>query len=155
MWSAETCYVKHMRRHDGRPTAFPNMLNTIPFPSDELATYSYVQTKNAGEFVAIVLQVKALQPSFTETGEPYLSVQSSLDMEGRAGAPFRMWRFADGELILNHIYMIRGLKVMAEMYWDSWSQSRQPSENGKMRLERCFRTAVEDVTELEEFAEYF
>ena len=42
-------------------------------------------------------------------------------------------------------YYIRGLKVMNDNYWCSWSQKYVPREDGARRGECTFRTAVEPV----------
>ena len=40
---------------------------------------------------------------------------------------------------------IRGLKVMLDNYWCTWSQKYMPRDDGARRAECTFKTAVESV----------
>ena len=76
-------------------------------------------------------------------------------MNGVLVGPLRMWRFSVTNARTNHIYIIRGLKVILDRYWcnDTWQW--KPCTDGRRRLECNFRTALEDVTTITSIASMF
>ena len=66
-----------------------------------------------------------------------------------------MWLFDEEEVYEGMYCIVRGLKVVEETYWDTWTQRRQPSGNGARALDCKDRTAVENVTDVEEIKACF
>ena len=81
----------------------------------------------------------------TQIGEPYLQV-AGVDMDRRASSTLRLWRYEGDEVKEGCMYIIRGLKVVAEQYWDAYTEAYASKPDGQHSLECCYMTAVEDVT---------
>jgi hypothetical protein len=76
-------------------------------------------------------------------------------MDGAATGPLRFWRYEVGDIIEGKIYLIRGLKVLDETYWSDDVGRYVPKEDGTKTVEVNFRTALEDITDVKEIAQYF
>ena len=109
--------------------------------------HAYVQEATRVEdYVALVLRVVSVQLLHTQKSEPYLQ-ETGVDMDGRASTPLHFWRYEDGELKEGRKYILRGLKVVAEQYWDAYTEGWVPRPDGQHSLECSYMTAVEDVTD--------
>ena len=119
--------------------------------SEIFATMAYVQkTASMGDFVALVCRITSVTQRWTrETEEPYVQVQG-LDMAGERVGPLFLWLFDDEQVYEGMYCIVRGLKVAEEKQWDYMLGSRQPTGSGIKVLECKDRTAVEDVTDVED-----
>ena len=108
-----------------------------------------------GDIVDFVIQVDSVQEHYTNaTGEPYLRI-TGVDMDGMNVWPVLLWRFTEGELESNRIYILRGMKVAKQTHWCEWSNCYVPYDDNRQKIESSFKTAVEDVTDAESMREYF
>ena len=78
-----------------------------------------------------------------------------VDMEGSPVGPLRLWRFSEDEVVEGNTYIIRGLKVGEEVQWDDDQWKWVPRQNGVRALESTVRTALEDVTAVEDIERCF
>ena len=67
----------------------------------------------------------------------------------------RLWRFEEGDVQQGLIYIARGLKVVADTYWNAEQWKYVPRDDGSKTVECCWRTALEDVTQVSGIAQYF
>ena len=81
----------------------------------------------------------------TQTHEPYMNV-AGMDMHRRASSSLRLWRYDCDDVLDGRVYIIRGLKVVAEQHWDAYTEAYASKPDGQHALECCYMTAVEDVT---------
>ena len=140
-----------------------NSVNTPRFEyhvselSPDMATREFVQSMHVNDFVSIALRITQLEESMTNnTGEPYLSIYGT-DMDGTTMGPIRLWRWTteDGGMELSGTYVLRGLRVVKETSWSYDKETYAPREDGAMTVECNFRTAVEDVSDVEAIAALF
>ena len=123
--------------------------------SQDLATRACIQECNLGESVALVLYVLSVEYKWTEgTEDPYAVVYGT-DMDGSATGALRLWRFEEGDVQQGSIYIIRGLKVVTETCWNNDLWKYAPRDDGSKTVECCWRTALEDVTQVREIAKLF
>ena len=123
--------------------------------TDGLATCNSVHHKSLGEYVDFVIKVNSAQEYMSSiNGEPYLRIHG-FDMENNHVWPLFMWRFKEGDLVNNRIYILRGMKVVKETQWCVHSHAWMPFEDARQKIECSFRTAVEDVTDVQTIKEYF
>ena len=66
-----------------------------------------------------------------------------------------MWRFKEGELLTNRIYILRGMRVAKETDWSAWTETYVPFDDDRQKIECSFRTAVEDVTDVQSIKDHF
>ena len=151
-WDETTRVVKRLVETDGGvPQAFPYDTSAV---SQDLATCGYIQDSQLGQFVALVLLVISVEDKWTEaTGDPYALVYGK-DMDGVA-TTLRLWRFEEGDVQQGLIYIARGLKVVSDTYWSAEHYKYVPRDDGSKTVECCWRTVLEDVTQVSSIAQYF
>ena len=116
---------------------------------------SCAQNCQVGEHVGLVLRVFMAEEKYTSTsGEPYLEVHGT-DIDGVTVASLRLWRYAEGDLTERNTYIIRGLKVMVAKQWDEEHWRYNFRTDGLKTLECTSRTAVEDVSHIEDITSFF
>ena len=120
----------------------------------DLATINHMQQYNKGDMVALVIRPQSVEEQFTSNNEGYLVVHG-FDMECTATGPMRFWRHEIGDIIEGKIYIVRGLKVVDQTYWSEDQYKYIPKEDGSKTVEISFRTALEDVSEVSDIAQYF
>ena len=109
-----------------------------------------------GHFVDLVLRVGAVDELSIQSGPnfgaPYLQV-SGWDMDGMEVGPLRLWNHEVGEITVDGIYILRGLKVATERQWngDAYVSNR----DGAKKLVSDARTAIEDVSDQPGITSYF
>ena len=138
-------------------------INTLMFEhhvsevSQDMASQDFLQSMQVGEFVAMVLRINQLEEGETQnTGEPYLCIYG-MDMDTITVGPIRLWRWtaADCGMQLGNTYILRGLRVVKETSWSDDKWAYVPREDGAMTVECNFRTAVEDVSQVEAIVALF
>ena len=135
--------------------AAPNFPYDVSTVSNFFATSSFVQGSQVGEYVAFVLRVLAVEIKATSnTAEPYL-ILNGVDMEGTPVGPLRLWRFNEDDVVQGNTCIIRGLKVVPENRRDDEKWKWVPSANGVNTIECTVRTALEDVTGVDNIMTYF
>ncbi len=101
-----------------------------------------------GDYVALLLKMVSVETKETQTkAEPYLQV-SGVDMDGALVNYLQLWRFEDGDIKAGCKYLIRGLRVSFEQYWDDQQGQYVSNAQGPKTFECSYRTAVEDVTQV-------
>ena len=84
----------------------------------DFATKEFVQTQAAlGDYVALALRILVADAKYTEGNEPYLSI-CARDVDGALINNLRLWRFLEDDVSAGKCYIVRGLKVVLETYWD-------------------------------------
>ena len=101
-----------------------------------------------------MIRPQSVEEQWTQGDESYLQVHG-YDMDGVATGALRFWRHEVGDIIEGKIYLIRGLKVVDQTYWSDDAYKYVPKEDGSKTVELTFRTAIEDLTEVTEIAQYF
>ena len=123
--------------------------------SQDFATCGYVQESQLGQFVALVFLAISIEDKWTEgTGDPYALVYGR-DMDGVTTGAMRFWRFEEGDVQQGSIYIARGLKVVADKYWNNEEYRYVPRTDGVKSVECCWRTALEEVTHVSDIAFWF
>ena len=124
---------------------------------DHLATMSYLNECNVSSFVHLVIhatQVEArLSNEQTIDEQPFLLVHG-YDMENVPTGALRFWRYEDGDIAEGKTYIVRGLKVVDYKWWCDGA-GYVPKGDGSKTVEICWRTAVEDVTHMQQLARHF
>ena len=120
----------------------------------DFATIAHIQEYPKGQFVALVIRTQSVEEQYTQANEVFLLVHG-FDMDGVATGALRFWRYAEGEITQGKIYIIRGLKVVEAMYWSEDLWKYVPKEDGTKTVEIGYRTAIEDVTDVMDIANYF
>ena len=59
-----------------------------------------------------------------------------------------------GDVVEGNVYIVRGLKVAAETVWDDGKWKYVPRGDGTKKAECKDRTAMEDVTHVEEIMQF-
>jgi hypothetical protein len=113
---------------------------------DHTATVQSVAPMTAGEFVTVAISVQKVNDNlWTQGGDPYIEIDG-WDMDQTMLTRLKMWRYDESDHIgSNRIYIIHGMKV--KHGWESWGSSSVP--------ECCYRTAMEDVTDVAAIANWF
>ena len=121
---------------------------------DHLATMSYLNECNVSSFVDLVIhatQVEArLSNEQTIDEQPFLLVHG-YDMETVPTGALRFWRYEDGDIAEGKTYIVRGLKVVDDKWWCDGA-GYVPKGDGSKTVEICWRTAVEDVTHVQQLS---
>ena len=78
-----------------------------------------------------------------------------MDIDGAEIGTLRFWRYIEGEICAGHVYIARGLKVSAERRWDDETCKYVLRDDGSRRLECTVRTAVEDVSHVDNIVAFF
>ena len=121
-----------------------------------LATQSFGIKMSLGNFVDLVIRVTAVDELEIQSGQNigalYLQV-SGWDMDGMEVGPLRLWNHEVGEITVDGIYILRGLKVATERQWngDIYVNNR----DGVRKLVSDARTAIEDVSDQPTITSYF
>ena len=151
-WEETTAVVKRLVETDGvAPQAFSYDTSVV---SHDLATCGYIQDLQPGQFIALVFLAISVEDRWTESsGDPYVLVYGR-DMDG-ATTTLRFWRFEEGDVQQGSIYIARGMKVVADSYWNAEQWKYVPREDGSKTVECGWRTALEDVTQVSSIAQYF
>ena len=76
-------------------------------------------------------------------------------MEEATTKPMRFWRFEEGDVQQGSIYIARGLKVVADKYWNNEEYRYVPRTDGVKSVECCWRAALEEVTHVSDIAFWF
>ena len=82
--------------------------------------------------------------------ETHLQVHG-VDLQGESVGPLRLWRFEEGDVRSRSRVVLRGLKVVAASVWDAEQWAYVSHKDNPPVVECSFRTAVEDVTSVQEF----
>ena len=132
--------------------AFPYDTSAV---SQDFATWAYIQESQLGQYVALVFLAIGIEDKWTDgNSEPYALVYGR-DMEGATTKPMRFWRFEEGDVQQGSIYIARGLKVVADKYWNNEEYRYVPRTDGVKSVECCWRTALEEVTHVSDIAFWF
>ena len=151
-WTDDTKVAVQMESHD----------RTVPyvFPYDttvsmHFATVQYAEECNIADYVDLCFYAMSVQVKYTSgKGEVFLEVYG-VDSENTATGALRFWRLTDGDIEDGKIYIARGFKVSAGQSWDETEQKYVPRMDLPKKLECSPRTAIEDVTHVEEIAALF
>ena len=150
-YCGEATVVSH--HHSTAPDAFAYENMSL----DDLATMSYINECNVGIFVDLVIhttQVEArLSNEQTADEQPFLLVHG-YDMESVPTGSLRFWRYEDGDIAEGKTYIVRGLKIVDDKWWCDGA-GYVPRGDGSKTVEICWRTAVEDVTHVQQFSRNF
>ena len=76
-------------------------------------------------------------------------------MNGAATGALRFWRHEAGDMLQGGIYIARGLKVVPETSWSDDAWKYVPRDDGAKTVERTYRTAIEDVSNVQDIGQYF
>lgn len=134
------------------PNVFPYDVSAV---SQDLATWAYIQGCSIGQFVSLVVSVLSVEHKWTDSAADPYEVVYGRDMDAVATGALRLWRFEEGDLKQGSIYIIRGLKVVAETRWSHELYKYAPLDDGSKTVECFWRTALEDVTQVREIAQFF
>ena len=127
----------------------------VSYTSKDFATLGFLQGMKVGEYVALVIKVLGVDAKTTaDKGEPYLVV-TGVDMDNAVVAHLRLWRFEEGDVVEGNAYIMRGLKVAEETIWDDEKWKYVARGDGTKKAECKDRTAVEDVTHIDEIMHFF
>jgi hypothetical protein len=122
--------------------------HALPFEHclDNTASVQSVESMTPGDFVTVAIAVQKVNTNlWTQMGDPYIEIDG-LDMEQNMLTRLKMWRYDEADHIdTNRIYIIHGMKV--KQGWEGWGSSKVP--------ECCYRTAMEDVTDVAAIAKWF
>ena len=151
-WSEHTdVTVKLEHRHSDSRFIFPYNLEQ---GQTDLATRSFIQEFDPSVFVNLVMWVRNVQQKETNgKGEPFLVAYGS-GVDEKPVGPLRLWRFEQRDMSTRAIYVITGLKVVAETVWSNEEYRWMPRPDGIQTIECTSRTAVEDVSHVPTFMEY-
>ena len=151
-WSEASKIVRHPEDTDaGYPKPFAYDVSTV---TRDFATMTYIQETPKEEFVALVLRPRSVEERVAATGERFLAIHG-YDMDGMATGPIRLWRHETDDVIQGNIYIIRGLKVTEAWQWSDEELRYKTKTDGSKTVELTFRTAIEDVTEVADIAQFF
>ena len=148
-WDEQTTVVKLLTPG---PNIFPYDTSAV---SQDFATWAHIQDATTGEFVALVVSVLSVEYKWTQDAEePYVVVYGK-DTDGTPTGALRLWRFEEEDVQQGSIYIIRGLKVEIEKFWNYDLGKYTPRDDGVKTVEATWRTALEDVTAVTEIARFF
>ena len=117
-------------------------------------TYAYAQECGVGSLIDVAMYIRLCEQRHTGSGDPYLLI-NGFDMNGHNLWPVRLWRFEEGDMQTNTTYMIRGLKVVHEKYYCEIQGKYLPKPNGQKTVDGCWRSAIEDVSQVSEITACF
>ena len=117
-WTESTQMSLRMRPRDsGCNYIFP--YDVMSEYSKDLASMAFVQQCAAGSYVAIAMRITEVQPRWTSVqNRPYLQLWG-VDTEGGVVGPLRLWQLEEGDIRIGGAYVVRGLKVVHDRWWDS------------------------------------
>ena len=141
MTASSTC-VTCIEPVDG-PYSFPYNVADV---NKSFATKNVYLQLHVGSFVDVVLRTYAVEERQRQDGQPYLHL-SGVDMAGEHVGPLRLWNFEEGNVHDGCIYILRGLKVALEQYWDEAAYKYVNNSEGRKTVICDARTAAEDVTD--------
>ena len=152
VWSDDTQLSRNMEENDTSMTpAFPYDTSST---CKDFATLGFVQEMKFGDYVALVIKLLEVETKTTaDKGEPYLLI-TGVDTENAVVGHLRLWRFEESDVVEGNVYIVRGLKVAAETSWDEGKWKYVPHEDGTKKAECKDRTAMVDVTHVEEIVQF-
>ena len=121
--------------------------------SKNFASMSFVHKCPIGTYVAIAMRVIHVRSRRTVTDDPYLEVMG-VDTEGLDVCSLRLWRHEDGDIRPGGAYVVRGLKVVHDRWWDSARGIWKPSAGTPKTIACSVRTALEDVSDVDSTTQY-
>ena len=137
-----------------QPTS-PVFPYNVSCTSKDFATFEFLQGMKVGEYVALVIKVLGVDAKTTaDKGESYLVV-TGVDMDKAVIAHLRLWRYEEGDVVEGNAYIMRGLKVAEETIWDDEKWKYVARGDGTKKAECKERTAMEDVTHIDEIMDFF
>ena len=123
-----------------------------------LATKETVTNAFVGTVVDLVIRIDSADEGQIQSGQnqgaPFLRV-AGVDMDGERVGPLRLWDYAEGDLDLGSICILRGLKVASAKVWDEPARKWVINVQGEKTLDCDVRMAIEDVSDNAEIASYF
>ena len=152
-WTESTQMSLRMRPRDsGCNYIFP--YDVMSEYSKDLSSMAFVQQCAVGSYVAIAMRITEVQPRWTSVqNRPYLQLWG-VDTEGGVVGPLRLWQLEEGDIRIGGAYVVRGLKVVHDRWWDSargiWIRSAVMPKT----IECSVRTACEDVEDVETITQY-
>ena len=109
-----------------------------------------------GHFVDLVLRVDSVDQLPIQSGPNfgafYLQI-SGVDMDGATVGPLRLWNHVEGDVQVQSICILRGLKVAPEKIWNG--EKYVNDKDGARQLDSDARTAIEDVSHITDIVNYF
>jgi len=152
-WDAGTNLALRLEDHDTEsPRIFPYITDAI---SDDFATKAHMQGAAVGTFIALVLRAQAVEERVSDyTGDSYLVVHG-IDMDGSMVGPLRLFRFDSDDMDFGRVYIVRGLKVVVDTQWSYEQHQYVPRVDGTKNVECSYRTALEDVSDVDAIMQYF
>ena len=121
-----------------------------------LATLGVGTQAPLGHFVDLVLRVDSADQLQIQSGPNfgafYLQI-SGVDMDGATVGPLRLWNHLEGDVQVQSICILRGLKVATERKWNG--ETYVNDREGAKKLDCDARTAIEDVSDQPEITCYF
>ena len=124
------------------PCVFPYFTENV---DDHFATMDHARRASINTHVDIVVRCTIVEERTKDDGESYLIVYG-VDMDGATVGPLRMWRFCENNAHAQNIYIVRGLKVVADRQWSDHVWDYVTCTDGSKQLQCDYRTAIEDVT---------
>ena len=121
-----------------------------------LATFEFGRQTPLGQFVDLVLHVDSVDQLSIQSGPNFGSVYLQVygvDMDGVTVGPLRLWNHEEGDVQVQSICILRGLKVAPEKLWNG--EKYVNDRDGAKQLDSDARTAIEDVSHIPEIANYF
>ena len=112
VWDGSSKLIKHLRQHMKQSVRFEYDCSTV---CDDFGTIAHAQGKENGAMVALVMKVTSLEEQQSSNEEPYLVVRGP-DMDSNSAYSLRIWRYHQNDMRTDSVYIIRGLKVVPDMY---------------------------------------
>ena len=143
-----TRFVNKLEPADGG--GFPTFQYITTQACDTFGTMARAQEVILGMHIDLVLRIFIVEERCTQDSrqESYLSI-NGLDMDGETVGPVLLWGYVAGEVQNGSIYIIRGLKVVQAKRWSLEEGKYVPRTDGARSLDCTYRTAVEDVSEVQ------
>jgi hypothetical protein len=143
-----TRFVNKLEPADGG--GFPTFQYITTQACDTFGTMARAQEVILGMHIDLVLRIFLVDERYTQDArqESHLSI-SGLDMDGETVGPVLLWGYVAGEVQNGSIYIIRGLKVVQAKRWSLEEGKYVPRTDGARSLDCTYRTAVEDVSEVQ------
>ena len=121
-----------------------------------LATYEVGTQAPLGHFIDLVLRGDSVDELTIQSGPNvgafYLQV-SGVDMDGVEVGPLRLWNHVEGDVQVQSICILRGLKVAPAKLWNG--EKYVNDRDGAKQLDSDARTAIEDVSNYPSITKFF
>jgi len=149
-----TRFVNKLEPADGG--GFPTFQYITTQACDTFGTMARAQEVILGMHIDLVLRIFIVEERCTQDlrQERYLSI-NGLDMDSETVGPVLLWGYAADEVQSERIYIIRGLKVVQARRWSEEAWKYVPRTDGARSLDCTYRTAVEDVSEVQAITQIF